>query len=253
VTAWWIPPSGERVPVARQRAIPPNHPGRRSNRDLSSPSVPPGTTRRQVPPVASAPRRSVGGMPYPSRLLDTGEEVALEVRPHWWPLTGPAAVVVLALAGAVATAVEHLDRVVDAASGVVLVAALVWLVGRYARWAATALVVTTERVVWRRGLVVRRETEVPLGMVRDVALRQSLGQRLLRAGDLVVDLGATAEIFSWIPAPAAVRRELWRQVDARRRGIPSLAGELERLDGLRRRGVLTEGEFEAEKARLLRR
>jgi hypothetical protein len=37
-------------------------------------------------------------MSFPTKLLNEGEEVVLDLRPHWWYLSGPVALVVLVLA-----------------------------------------------------------------------------------------------------------------------------------------------------------
>jgi hypothetical protein len=61
-------------------------------------------------------------------------------------------------------------------------------------------------------------------------------------------------VFPWLPHPAAIQDEIHRELDAARRHRGrSVADELERLDELRRRGVLSATEFEVQKARVLGR
>lgn len=193
-------------------------------------------------------------MAFPVRLLNPGEEVVAEVRPHWWYLAGPVAVSVLALAGAVAVGVSSLSRAVGWAAVAVLAVALAWLVARYARWSGTRLFITTDRLVHRRGLLARRSREIPLEHLSDIGYRQSILQRVLGAGDLLLESAGrdSREVFPWLPHPGALETEIYRQIDAGRRPQVSVADELERLDGLRRRGIITEAEFEAQKARWLR-
>lgn len=241
--------------------------------DLSGPTVPVLALRVKYPlsgaPTSVDPAGSAGmpagdparaiplpDMPFPARLLNPGEEVAADIRPHWWFLAAPGASAVAVLAGAVAAGVAGASRPVDLAVVAVMAVALAWLVARYLRWRGTHLFVTSDRLVHRQGLLARRGTEIPLEHLSDIGYRQTIWQRLLAAGDLVLESAGrdSREVFPWLPHPGMIQNEIYRQIDASRNGRPlSVAGELERLDELRRRGVLTQAEFEAQKARLLSR
>lgn len=73
--------------------------------------------------------------------------------------------------------------------------------------------VTSQRAVVRRGLLSRHEWELELRHVRDIQLKQSLGQRMLRTGTLEVSSAGrdTAEVvFAGISNPDGVK-ELIRQ------------------------------------------
>ena len=73
------------------------------------------------------------------------------------------------------------------------------------------------------------------------------------------------QAFSDVRKPSAVQNEIYRQMEAnenrkfdrigagRRPRRASIPAQIEQLDDLRRRGVLTEAEFQAKKADLLRR
>jgi uncharacterized membrane protein YdbT with pleckstrin-like domain len=195
-------------------------------------------------------------MPNPARRLNPGEQVVADIRPHWWFLASAVTAVVVVLAGAVAAVVTGAPRPLGLAVGALLVAALLWLVARYLRWRGTRLLVTTDRLIHRRGLIATRRREIPLGHLADVGFRQTAWQRLIGAGDLVLESAGrdSREVFPWLPHPAAVHDEICREIDAARRDRgPSVADELERLDELRRRGVLSSAEFEVQKARVLDR
>ena len=193
-------------------------------------------------------------MPFPARLRNPGEEVVADIRPHWWCLAAPVAAALAVLAGAIAAGVVGAPRPVDIGVVAVLAVALAWMVLRYVRWSGTRLFVTSERLVHRQGLLARRSREIPLEHLSDIGYRQTMWQRLLRAGDLVLESAGrdSREVFPWLPHPGAIENEIRRQIDANRPGrAASVADELERLDDLRRRGVLTNEEFEAQKARIL--
>lgn len=201
-------------------------------------------------------------MPFPRRLLFEGEEIVLDLRPHWWFFIGPAALLAASLAVLILVAVEDVgDWALLAGAGVV-VAALAWFVGRYLRWATTNFVLTSDRLVYRSGVVAKRGIEIPLERVNTVFSHQTVLERLLRSGDLVVESGGEQgrESFTDIPQPSLVQNEIYRQIEANQQRAsapavrePDVVDQLDRLDDLRKRGVITEAEFQAKKAQLLDR
>lgn len=202
-------------------------------------------------------------MAFPRKLLQEGEEVALDVRPHWRFVLGPTAALVAAIAALVATAVLDAPDPALLGAAVVTLAALGWFVGRYLRWATTSFVVTTDRLIHRSGVLAKRGMEIPLERVNTVFSNQSLLERALRAGDLVIESGGEQgrQHFADIARPAAVQAEIYRQIEGnqvrmfagRAAGAPSIPDQIDQLDALRRRGVVTQEEFEAKKAVLLER
>ena len=200
-------------------------------------------------------------MGFPARLLNDGEEVVLDVRPHWWYLAGPAVAAVVVLAGALAAAVLSVPLAAAWVAVVALLATVGWLLARYARWASTSLVVTTERVVRRQGVLGRSGREIPLSAVSDVSYRQRLLQRLVGAGDLLLESAGrdSQEVFCDLPHPARIQHELHRQMRmARQEALPGWRGpsipeQIDQLDDLCRRGVITRAEFDRKKSELLDR
>ena len=200
-------------------------------------------------------------MAFPPKLLNAGEEVVLDLRPHWWFFAGPAALLVLALAALVAVAAADLPGwLLLAVTGVVL-AALLWFAGRYSRWATTNFVVTTDRLIYRSGVMAKKGIEIPLERVNTVFSNQTVFERLLRSGDLIIESGGERgqQAFTDIPRPALVQNEIYRQIEDNQNRMfgggrsDDPIDQLDRLDDLRRRGVISEAEFEAKKQRLLDR
>lgn len=193
--------------------------------------------------------------------LDDGEEVILAVRPHWWCFAPTAAVLAAALILAVASATYGFPEPVQLLVVLLTLVALGRFVARYARWATTRFVVTSERVIHRRGVVVRRGTEVPLRQVRRVSCRRSLGERVLRCGEVVIDVVETGEQrFARLPRPSLLGDEIRAAVHAHGQRPAggwshplSTVDQLERLDELCRRGVLSRAEFDRKKEQLLER
>ena len=204
-------------------------------------------------------------MPIPKKQLRSGETVAVDVRPHWWHLAKPAVLLVGAIvAGIVTLTATGGGSTMRDVLGWLAVAALVglsvWLILRYLRWSSTSLVVTTERIVQRRGVVGTSSVEIPLSRVSTVRYEQSAVERLLGAGDVLVDVGGEQgrHRFDDLRNPARIQRAIHVQLDAlsRRSRIPAsdsvaVASQLERLEGMYERGSLTRDQFEAQKTRVL--
>jgi uncharacterized membrane protein YdbT with pleckstrin-like domain len=202
-------------------------------------------------------------MSFPTKLLNEGEEVVLDLRPHWWYLSGPVALVVVAL---VATIGSYAAGLKPLALGlvVVLVITVIWLLVRYAKWATTSFVLTSHRLVHRTGVMAKTGREIPLDHINDISYHQTVFDRLIGAGDLVIESAGQRgqEVFPDLPKPGLIQNEIYRQIDQGKtrladrmagRREPSVPEQIEKLDELRRRGVVTQAEFEAKKAQLLDR
>lgn len=207
-------------------------------------------------------------MPFPRKLLNDGEDVVLDLRPHWWFLAGPVAALVafILLSIVVQSSFDPPDAVTLAilAIGVVL---MVWFLARYAKWSTTNFVVTTDRLIHRSGVIAKHGKEIPLERLNDISFHQSIFERLIGAGDLMIESGGERgqQTFSDIRKPAVVQNVIYREIErAQARDADRAAGahraaaaavsipdQLDRLDDLRRRGVITQAEFDAKKAKLL--
>ncbi len=201
-------------------------------------------------------------MPYPKKLLNDYETVALDLHPHWWYFAGPVSALIGALALGIA-AMATLDGDVGTVAGwiaIVLIAgAAVWLIGRYARWATTNFVITSDRIIFRNGVFAKSGIEIPLERVNNVLFNQSVFERLLGAGDLLIESGGEAgqQRFTDIKNPDRVQNLIHAQMESNTSrmygggGASDVATQLEKLEGLLDRGTLTPEEFEREKRRLL--
>jgi uncharacterized membrane protein YdbT with pleckstrin-like domain len=216
---------------------------------------------------------------FPPKLLTDHEELILDLRPHWWYMAQPTA----ALIGAVLLGIAVIANVDSDGIGAVLrllVAALIlfclgWFGVRYARWSTTNFVVTSDRVVYRVGVLSKQGIEIPLERINTVFFKQSIFERLLGAGDLGIESASErgSETFNDVRKPSAVQNEIYRQMEANntrmyggiRQGNAAAASpaptaapddvpaQLEKLDELRKKGVISEQEFAAKKADLLNR
>jgi uncharacterized membrane protein YdbT with pleckstrin-like domain len=124
---------------------------------------------------------------YPERLLTEDEEILHGFRPHWRVLLAPLAWAMV-LAAAAGVGVAALDSPLDlvVAGGAVVIWVL--LTGRnVVRWWFTAYLLTTERIIVRQGMIARSGTEIPLENIVNVLFSQSVLERLLGYGDLVIE------------------------------------------------------------------
>ena len=203
-------------------------------------------------------------MAFPPKLLNDGEEVVLDLRPHWWFFFGPLVAFVLSAAATIAVMVLDLPDWLWFALLALLAINALWLLARLAKWSTTQFVVTTDRLIYRSGVVAKKGLEIPLERVNNIHFNQGIFERMLRSGDLMIESGGERgqQSFSDIRRPAFVQNEIYRQMElAQARDADRMAGrrelsipeQLDKLDELRQRGVITQAEFDAKKTQLLDR
>jgi uncharacterized membrane protein YdbT with pleckstrin-like domain len=202
---------------------------------------------------------------FPSKLLNDNEQVVLDLRPHWIYMAEPT----LAVLGSVILGLIALKTgvsILEYLAAALLVFCLGWFGIRYAKWANTNFVVTSDRVINRVGVIAKHGIEIPLDRINTVFFNQSVFERMLGAGDLGIESAGErgSETFKDVRKPALVQNEIYRQMEAdssRSQGGPavtqqsnlSIPEQIEKLDELCKRGVISEQEFAAKKADLLNR
>jgi membrane protein YdbS with pleckstrin-like domain len=217
---------------------------------------------------------------FPRKLVHEGEEVVLDLRPHWWYMAEPTAALLGAVVLGIVLVATETTGPGDALAYIVIaliLGCLIWMAVRYARWATINFVVTSDRVIYRVGVLAKTGIEIPLERINTVFFNQTIFERMLGLGDLAVESGGETgkQTFSDIRRPSLVQNEIYRQMEANnarmyagRTGIGQPAGpaapattpagesvtdQLDKLDDLRKRGVITEAEFAEKKAELLKR
>ena len=196
-------------------------------------------------------------MQYPHSLLSDGEEVLRSFRPHWKSLVIPAIWTLFVIIG-----LALVPRLPDEAwlrLGVLAVVSLGWIVVALVptlRWWYTQFVLTNERLVLRKGIIARSGVEIPLEVINDVIFSQTVFERLLGFGDLIIESAGEMgqSRFSNIPDPNEFQAELYRVREDRTRALSSTetpSDTLATLARLHADGVLTDEEFASKKAKLL--
>ena len=217
-------------------------------------------------------------MAYPTKLLNENEEVVLDLRPHWWFMAEPTA----ALVGSIILGILVLMRAGDegVGQGIKIFTALLvlgCLAGSASAISSGCRPTSSSpptASIYRVGVIAKKGIEIPLERINTVFFRQSIFERVFGLGDLGIESAGErgAETFEDVRKPALVQNEIYRQMEAnstRMHGPRSYQGpaaattqpgpdvsipaQLDQLDELRKRGVITEAEFEAKKAELLNR
>jgi uncharacterized membrane protein YdbT with pleckstrin-like domain len=148
------------------------------------------------------------------RVLYEGEEVLLDIRPHWIYLIGPltATVVVVAAAVTLDIAFVHTSVAAHWVEGVVAAIPCVWLVARFVRWRLTSLILTNVRVIERFGVFSRRGTQILLSDINRVDARRTPLRRLVGTGRLSIEVSdGGAYHFTDVRKPAALQQVIIRR------------------------------------------
>jgi uncharacterized membrane protein YdbT with pleckstrin-like domain len=231
-------------------------------------------------------------VPYPKKLLNQGEDLALDLRPHWWYFwkhiaAGLGVFVLLVLIVAWRPG-GWFAKISWWGWAIIALAWAVWLGFRYLKWNYTHFVVTSDRVIYRTGVLAKHGVEIPMERINNINFHQGMFERLIGAGDLDIESAGRdgQSHFDDIWHPDGVQQELYRQMEANARKRAGWANpapaatqptapaaapapgpaaaapaapaadipeQIQKLSELRDKGVISPAEFEAKKAQLLER
>lgn len=221
-------------------------------------------------------------MAFPKKHLYNDEQIILDRYPHWWYLAPRALALLATCAFGIFTLAydfgddSKLRNPIRYVAAALVVVALGAFVIRLIGWRSTNFVVTTERCIYRSGVLKKSGIEIPLDRINTVFFSQTLFERMLRAGDLAIESAGenSRQNFSDITDPVGVQNTIYQQMeenenrkydrigsearqaaagvaDAAPTQILSVAEQLEKLADLHQRGVISTEQFEAQKAQLL--
>lgn len=215
-------------------------------------------------------------MGYIDGLMGRNEQIIFITRQHWLVLLWTALLDLFAVALIVVGAFFIADlsdslgffRIL----AILAVFPIVHFAIRYLNWHNTQYIVTNRRVMEIRGVINKRVSDSSLEKVNDVVLEQSILGRLLNYGTVEIITGSDIGVnfFKHMAQPVRFKTEMLNQKEGMAEldtfgtrakrvldeeapasgDIPELIAE---LDELRKKGVITEQEFDAKKADLLRR
>lgn len=215
-------------------------------------------------------------MPYPESELHASEELILDLHPHWWFFAKSVAWLAVAMVLAVLVLAQGWSWA-NVPVALFVFGTLVWFVQRYIAWVSTHFVLTSDRVIFRSGIISKHGIEIPLERINTIFFHQRIFERLLGLGDLEIESASKdgAQRFEDIQNPSGVQNEIYQQMEANeiksarraagaiveaQAGVGqaadsgvSIPDQIAQLGKLRDSGVLTEEEFQAKKAQLLDR
>jgi uncharacterized membrane protein YdbT with pleckstrin-like domain len=202
---------------------------------------------------------------YLKNLLGENEHIIFVTRQHWLVLLGQIlAKSVLALGLVILITLIWriwLPHALVPLAYLLLILPLLGLLRNVIIWTSQQYIVTDWRVMQISGVFSKEVTDSSLEKVNDVKLEQSLGGRLLDYGDLEIltasELGVNR--FTYVGQPIRLKTAMLNAKEKLEHGQAGLghrseidiAGPIEQLDNLRGQGLLTEEEFQQQKAQVL--
>ncbi|MDQ4065612.1 MAG: PH domain-containing protein, partial [Actinomycetota bacterium] len=156
-------------------------------------------------------------MSFPRALLAEHERLVFDLRPHWLALLRPAAWTIVAI-GALVWADNLIPDSWSSSWDLALklAIALAWVILALIpllRWRYTMFVLTTDRLITRRGIIAKHSKEIPLERINDVAFNQRVLERIFGAGDLMIEsAGETGQTrITNVRDPEQVQLAIYRQ------------------------------------------
>jgi uncharacterized membrane protein YdbT with pleckstrin-like domain len=208
-------------------------------------------------------------MGFPEDALAPHEKLVLNLHPHPWVLAQPVALLVVALGAGIAAVAFKAPDPLKLLCALVVIAAAFWFLSRFVVWYATFFVLSSDRVIYRSGIIRRHSREIPLDKVNTVSTSQNIFERMLRIGDIEIESASTdgAQVFEDIRRPDDVRKEIYVQMESNENrkfdrmgevahaggGGSDVAGQIAQLADLRDRNAITEAEYQSKKNELLGR
>jgi len=200
---------------------------------------------------------------YVETMLGENEKVLLLERQHWFRLVN-AVIEELVIVLIILIAITLVLPLFPLASLLYVLVLIPLGKGIYdfLGWLDRAFVITNRRVIQISGILNKSVTDSSLEKVTDLKLEQSALGRLFNYGDIEIltasELGAN--LFRQIADPVRfkttmldAKEQMSGDEDLPRSGRPrgEVASKLEELDELRKKGILTEQEFQEKKAKLM--
>ena len=222
-------------------------------------------------------------MAFPRKLLADHEKIVFDLRPHWVALFLPALFTILVLVATILlyklpakSAPDWQDEWQNAVSIAGLIAWFFLSVLPFLNWLYTNFVLTTDRLITRKGIIAKHAREIPLERINDVTFNQSILERALGAGSLLIEsAGERGQTrIAHVRHPEHVQLEIYKETEKNNermmRPAPvgenagerapagpatgtSVTAEIEALARLRDQGAITDMEYETKKQELLKR
>ena len=159
-------------------------------------------------------------MGFPENVLTSGEKVEKSLHPHWRTVVGPMVIGLILIAACAYAAYLSPDdtkgNVIQwIAVGVGVLIGIPLVIVPFLRWRTTHYVITTHRVMVRKGIVNKNGKDITLSKITDVSFSQTLLDRMLGSGTLSIESAGDSpnEAFEAIPRSDRVQQLLNHLID----------------------------------------
>jgi uncharacterized membrane protein YdbT with pleckstrin-like domain len=199
---------------------------------------------------------------YLETLLGESEKIVLETHQHWFVLFGRIfleIVLILVLGGALLVAYTYYPAAVY--GWILFLVPLAGMLNDFLVWRNKAYIVTNRRVIQVSGVFNKNVIDSSLEKVNDVKMSQSFLGRFFGYGDIEIltasELGVN--LFHQIAEPVEFKTAMlnakeklgFDEMGTRPHDEEDIPSLIEKLDGLRKLGIVTEEEFQKKKKELL--
>lgn len=206
-------------------------------------------------------------MGFPQRLLADHEKLVFDLRPHWIAVVPHVIWTILLLVLWILLhrlAGSQMDDPANVQIAIAVVVLALWFfvaVVPFLRWRFTHFVLTSDRLITRAGVIAKHSREIPLERVNDIAFNQSALERMMGAGDLMVEsAGERGQTrIANVRKPEQVQLMIYKEIESNNSRMmrpdagASITEQIEGLARLRDQGTISADEFEAKKQDLLKR
>jgi len=200
---------------------------------------------------------------YLEGLLGENEQVLLETHQHWFVLFNKIfleIILIVIIFAASLLAATYWNSIAIVGLALIFVP-LIGMVKDIMVWQNQAYLVTSRRVIQISGVLNKDVVDSSLEKVNDVKLSQSFFGRMFGYGDVEIltasELGVN--LFHQIANPVEFKTAMlnakeklgFEEFGMAAHALEDIPAMIEKLDVLRKRGVLSEAEFQQKKAELL--
>ena len=138
------------------------------------------------------------------------EELVLDLHPHWWRFVKPSLIFIAAIAAIAYNSEipnDFLQNLALIIAQVLSALAVANLALQTLKWYRTHFVLTSQRVIFQSGVFARTRVEISLHKINLVTFHQSVFERIVNAGDIIVESGAEdgMETFNDVQDPQRVQ------------------------------------------------
>ena len=159
-------------------------------------------------------------MGFPENVLTRDEKVVRKLHPHWRDVAAATLVGLLLIAAAIyvvrITPNDTTGNVIQWISvGLAVLIGIPLTILPFLRWRTTHYVITTHRVMVRRGIFTKTGKDITLSKITDVSFTQTLPDRILGSGTLNIESAGDSpdEMFHSIPHSDQVQQLINHLID----------------------------------------